>query len=652
MEERRRAPGAARTRPSSGNSSLSLLQRLQSENENLRFELLQSHQRNVSLQHQLDSLHASVDQNVKDAVAANKEQMRALEERCRLLADRVVASKRDGQLSESARVGFLLRSQLEERRFLKRGLEAMLESLRGRQASVLPEAAEGTEEEVHTGTLYRLVMAASNALLEHTAAVKLAKARTRLSLEHATAVLSELHNALRDAARATFEAVAHASSLEETLLAGGDRDAPQASTMLSRGTAFSTLRSGFATPSPYRRELADSSAKGGENEGNDVSRTVSSANWTAAPAAWQLSEELEWVCDVLKACVQGVREVDGDLAAAGAELTAPQPSPPSSPLQQRPAVNGSIESSKLHKKTDLPPLAEAASPEMNDLLRSFLADLSDVKKRAAQQQEAMARQLAHEVDRHYRSTQQYEERVKLLETECARLLRHAERVSEERAKPLSDLPATAVAPASQHQPHQQRPSSSSQHDTAGAPSNETQKAVTAVEDTEEDESHRVTPERYAVKRRDTSSAAPRSLAECSFSTLPTTATPDSNMHGSSRPLRSAPGKRHARDAASQAGGPDISRGRSGIWNESTPAQHEGWPSHSLLKEVSPNYRLDYSTNKSLLSPRRGTPPHAASGTPSAAAASLRSLDHSRNASVQGESSAVADRFALQRRYRR
>ena len=246
------------------NSTLSLLRRLQSENEGLRSELLQSRQKNTSLQHQLDSVRASTDQIVKDAVAMNGEQMRALEERCRLLADRLLASKRDEQVSESARVGFLLRSQLEERRFLKRALVAMLETLADTDAAaaVTPQAAEvvscekQTEEgdEVHTGTLYRLVMAASNALLAYAASVKLEKARTRLNLEHAVSVLSELHSALRDATRAAFEAVAHAGALEESLVSGsgtnGGAGGAPALTMLSRGSAFSNLRSGFTTRPP------------------------------------------------------------------------------------------------------------------------------------------------------------------------------------------------------------------------------------------------------------------------------------------------------------------------------------------------------------------------------------------------------------------
>ncbi|KPI87863.1 hypothetical protein ABL78_3020 [Leptomonas seymouri] len=653
MEERRGAPGAARTKPPSANSRASLFERLQSENEKLRLELLQAQQKNVSLQQQLDSLRTNTNQIVKDAVAVNGEQMHALEERCHILADRLVASKRDEQVSESARVVFLLRSQQEERRFLKRGLEAMIEALTGAQTPVLHKATEDTEE-LHTGTVYRLLMTASNALLERVAAAKLEKARARLMLEHASSTMSELQKALHDATRATFEAVAHASSLEETLLSGGGRDVPQVLTMQSRGTAFSTLRSGFTTPSPYRRPNADSSSHVDESGGNNASHAGSSAHWTAAPASLQLSEELEWVCDVLKACVQGMREVDNDLKAAGKELAVPPPS-----QLQQPAASEISESTALHTSNVLP-LAEAASPEMNGLLCSFLVDLSAVKKEAARQQEEMARQLAHQVDRHYRSTQQYEERIKLLEAECTRLLRYVERVSMERAKSSSTPPAAAATEASlptpaapslvaPYQRQQQQPSSLPQHGAAVTPSNATQSTLPAVEKEEKDVSIRVTPERYVAKRRGAQSVALRSLPGRPLSPLSSTTTNDSNVRDSTRPLRSVRTTHQVRDTALPAAGLDASRRREDDWDGPTPAPRARVFSHSLLEEMPPHYRLDYA-RKLPLSPDRRTPPPASPATPSAAAAALWSRNQRPNASMPGETSSEADRFVSRRRY--
>lgn len=685
MEERHRASAAARTGPPSVNSTLSLLRRLQSENEGLRSELLQSRQKNTSLQHQLDSVRASTDQIVKDAVAMNGEQMRALEERCRLLADRLLASKRDEQVSESARVGFLLRSQLEERRFLKRALVAMLETLADTDAAaavaaVTPQAAEvvscekQTEEgdEVHTGTLYRLVMAASNALLAYAASVKLEKARTRLNLEHAVSVLSELHSALRDATRAAFEAVAHAGALEESLVSGsgtnGGAGGAPALTMLSRGSAFSNLRSGFTTPSPHRYRIAtDSSANAGGGE--EVSHAGSSTGGVLAPPSLPLSEELEWVCDVLKACALGLREVDSDIAAAKKGLTAP----PTAAVTV--TACRSAENTELHP-FNLSPLAEAASPEMNELLRGFLTDLTAVKRQAAQQQEEMARQLTHEVERHYHSTQQYEERIKLLETECAKLLRYAERVAEERARGVSVSSSTTAAtsqpqpttqqtplPQNQRQRQQQRErerASAASASDAKKPSINSPIGVKKVageakqaEDEEED-ANRVTPERYVVKRPDLKPAISRATREHFSSSLQPSATTSLLLDNSDRE-RSVRGRRQASHPISRADRIDADGPRENALNESTSAAERARQSaRSLFTEISPNSGPtgQAAAKKALLSPRRGPPSEAAPTAPSAAAAALWSHYRTRNASDHGDAASFLTDRLSPRRYQR
>jgi hypothetical protein len=657
MEERRHSSNAARTRPPSTNSSLSLLQRLQSENESLRSELLRSQQKNTSLQQQLNSLRTNTSQLVKDAVSVNGEQVRALEERCRLLADRLVASKRDGQVSESARVGFLLRSQLEERRFLKRGVVGMLEALAGTTGAAaappleasLADAAVGDErEEVHTGTLYRLIMAASNALLEHTASVKLAKARTRLTLEHAMSVLGEVQKALKDATRATFEAMVHASSLEEVLQAGSGAEGPPVLTMATRSTAFSHIRSGFTTPSPYCRLPTGNSV---HLEGEvDVSHVGSSSAAGASEAtSLHLSEELEWVCDVMKACAQGLREVDSDIATANAVLTAP-------PMPSPSTESGGGAEGAHSSKVESSPLSEAASPEMNNLLRSFLADLVAIKKEAARQQEEMARQLAQEVDRHYHSTLQYEERIKLLETECTRLLRYTERVAEEvQVRRSSALPAAAAsAPASEPvvassvlpQQQQQQPALSRsarfQHDDAVKPTIERPSASVTPEEDDTQE-NRATPERYVTRRSVTKSANPSHSRRGAY-----TSATASHRVGSSRRTQGTRGQHQARTAALNTSQSDANCSREVQPGYSVSSfQQERIPAPSVLTVVSPNTRLNFSTTpkSALLSPRRTTPPEATLATQSAAAAALWSRYQSRNTSVQSDASAlVVDRL--------
>nr|CAJ2476487.1 unnamed protein product [Leishmania braziliensis] len=441
MEQKKPIAATARTKTPSVNSGVSVLQSLQRENDTLRSELLRSKQHKTQLQRQLNELRTVTEQIVREVTMSSKEQVRALEERCRLLADRLVASKREEQVTETARVGFLLRSQIEERQFLRRGLEAMQEVLvgvgdsaasgfRNGQLSVSAStrpADEGRDGEVHTGDLYRLMMTVSDALHAHTASAKLEKARTRLTLEQAASLLDELRDAVEDATRAAFDAAVQTSVVCDagtTLAAGGDAFQLSSMLMAPRGTPAATAQnaSGFADTTSFLHR-----------QGAGASPFAYSA-MAPSPSA-QLSLELEWVCDVLKACMKGATEVRVLLGAAAEGLKAP-------PLQQRRRVAGDRSSAT----EQVPPLELTASPEMNALLCSFLEDLSTIKERAARQQEDMARQLAHEVERHFQSTQQYEERVKLLEAECARLLFYMEKQATQSPR----VDATTPTPARQH----------------------------------------------------------------------------------------------------------------------------------------------------------------------------------------------------------
>lgn len=644
MEGQRRSTGGSHTRPPPANTSRSLLHSLQSENETLRSDLLRAQQQGVSLQHQLDVLRSSTDQIVRDAVAVSGEQVRALEERCRLLAERLVAFKRDGQVSESAQVTFLLRAQLEERRFLKRGLTAMLESLAGAaaaeaEASVLSAAA--ADDGAHTGTLYRLVMAASNALLEHTAAAKLEKARTRLALEHAASVLEEVHGAIQNATRAAFEAARHAESVEEALLnsvqtgGGSSGDGPP---LL---TAASSLRGGFLTPSPARRVKADNSLNTPRAAGDRTSTSLNgtTTTWMAPPATLPLSEELEWVCDVLKACMRGVRDVGSDIATAAAELRAPLPTTSSS----SPARHGP-EDAALHAPKP-PPLSEAASPEMNALLRSFFDDLAAVKQKASVQQEEMARQLAQEVQRHYASTQQYEERIQLLERECAGLLRYTERVAEENARrqQLSTSPTEpTAAPQAQRQP-----SVRAQRSVAGGTNGLSAAAPSFVEE-EKDEGNRVTPERVTVRPHDTTimtTPAPSPRERSKPRQLRHTATDTSVTDSSQQQAHPAHSSRATSKPARRARHRDAAHGRNGDDAAAKPpSKVDAVPRQSPFRETARPARSVASAEKPvLLSPRREPPPQLPPSrptTPSAAARALWSYYQSRNSSLLGDASAV------------
>lgn len=444
MEHEKQIAATARTGTQSVNSGVSVVQSLQNENDALRSEMLRLKQRKAHMQRQLNDLRAVAERMVREAAVSSKEQVRALEERCRLLADRLVGSKREEQVAETARVSFLLRSQIEERRFLKRGLEAMQEVLAGAggsaasasrsdqpstNASTRPKDKE-SEGEVHMGDLHRLMMTVSGSLHAHTASAKLEKARIRLTLEQASSLLEELHDAVEDATRAAFDAAVQASAACDagtTSPAGGDVFQLSSVLMAPCGAPASAVQnaSGF-TPGH----------RGGGHNGHlagsaDAASSLRHQGAGASPLAYsmmmpssfaQLSLELEWVCDVLKACMKGTAEVHALIGAAAEGLKAPL-----SLLQRRCDAGDCFSTTE-----QVPLLPSAASPEMNALLRSFFEDLWTLKQQAARQQEGMARQLAQEVERHFQSTQQYEERVKLLEAECARLLFYVERQAAQR----------------------------------------------------------------------------------------------------------------------------------------------------------------------------------------------------------------------------
>ncbi|KAG5498391.1 hypothetical protein JIQ42_03197 [Leishmania sp. Namibia] len=444
MGPKKQIAATARTRTPSANSGASVLQSLQNENDALRSELLRSKQHEAQLQRQLNDLHRVAEQIVREAAMSTKEQVRALEERCRLLADRLVGSKREEQVTETARVGFLLRSQIEERRFLKRGLEAMQEVLAGTGGRTAFASRSGQlstnapprpldddderEAEVHTGDLYRLMMAVSDALHGNIASEKLEKARTRLTLEQATSLLDELCDAVEDATRAAFDAAVQASVVCDggtTFATGADALQLSSVLMVPRATPATTAQnaSGFTPAHRHGDRPAGSADTASSLRRQDAGASPFAYSAIAPSASAQLALELEWVCDVLKACMKGAAEVRALIVTAVEGLKAPPP------LLERRQDAGGRSSTVEH----VHPLASAASPEMNALLRSFLEDLCIIKQRAARQQEDMARQLAREVERHFQSTQQYEQRVKLLEAECTRLLGYVERQATQRS---------------------------------------------------------------------------------------------------------------------------------------------------------------------------------------------------------------------------
>lgn len=425
--------------PSRERTAASTVHRLQRENEDLRYEYLRLKQRNEKLEQELRDARVELREAASKGREPVSQEVQLLQERCRLLAERLHSVMRDNQVTESSSVQFLLRSRVEENRFLRRGLQGMLSEL-SEDAAAVVDNAKDEEGNLHTGAIYRLIIAVSNAWQAHLAAAKLEKARSRLALEQGVSVMGELRTALEDVTRTLFD-------ISSSLLAdAGCDDDPLPVPQRCAYTSASTIRS-CATPSLYYRRRAEASSLGAMNTAhhsvhrNDSSPPIEAASALASVSLVESSEvlaqNLEWTCDILKACMRGVSEVLSHISRATEELKAPS-------LLHR-HCHGSRGREPLSRM--LPSLTDlSVSPEMKDLLESFLQDLSNMKQRSAQEQDDMARQLAREVEHHFSTSVQYEQRIKMLEAECARLLKYSERVAADTTAAPEQAPLPKASP--------------------------------------------------------------------------------------------------------------------------------------------------------------------------------------------------------------
>lgn len=425
---------APRSGTDPGSTASALLSALQQENDTLRSQLLQSQRDKEVLRKQLEAATAAVATatvNYDNVVAQQQQlprqsakQIKALRQRCQLLADRLLSTVRDQQLAQSSEVYFLLRTQQEERRFLMEALEGLLEELqvedtraraeRQRQmysthqplSAAVSQSAGGkdgasatlSQSSVSTGTICRLMMMASEGLQMRAAEAKLEKARARLALEQATQLTQELQSSVEQAARAVFGVATFLETQREEESRRG-------------GSGAAGLLQWDSTILSHSR---DDSAR------RDSAHRGEAGSWVA------VTEELLWGCDVLKACFRGMNDVRSLMDAACGELTAPSSR---SGFDEK----GLLTSTGATGRS----LPASASPEMERLLQSFLEDLHTITTRSAQQQERLARRLSHEVQCHYESAKQYESQIKLLETENSRLLAAAPREASQQRGPTT-----------------------------------------------------------------------------------------------------------------------------------------------------------------------------------------------------------------------
>lgn len=376
-----------------------LYRALQTENDTLRFQLLQAQQERDGLRQELETMRALPSQTSPSA----------LEERCRLLADRLLFMTRDKQVSQSAEVLFLLRCQQEERQFLLETLADVLQDMG------IEPAGEETGA-VHTHILSQRATQVGEGLHSMRAALALERARSRLCLEHIERMVHDIQDAVMKATRTVFEA---ATRLGDAAVLLPPESSSGALTLLGGARAS-------YTPSSERRELAFPFS------GGDGSAT------SEPPTPLRtVIEDLGWSCDALKASHRGLEAVlstvRGSMRAQTPDTaTARAPSSPLPPAgqqqqQQRGRSGSQATSDSATTAID--------SPEMDQLLSSFRAELFSLQMRSAQSHERIAKRLSRELKHHYEASKQYESRIRLLEAENSKLLLLQEREHRERQHP-------------------------------------------------------------------------------------------------------------------------------------------------------------------------------------------------------------------------
>ncbi|CAD2218792.1 hypothetical protein AGDE_12969 [Angomonas deanei] len=227
--------------------------------------------------------------------------------------------------------------------------------------------ATSGEGPIHAGTVTRLTMTLSDSIQQRSAELQLEKASVLLLVEKAMKLAAELQSAMMEATRSIYSCTSFLAEKEE--------EAPIPITHTSAAGMLDSLLS--------RTDLR-------ESEG-----------------ARALTTELEWSSDVLKATYRGIGEVVELLKKSVDQLAT------STPLVQ-PADRPDRLATRV--------TALGTSAELERLLGGLVNSLRELKSRGQRQQDQLVRRLSHELQSHYESAKQYEQRIRALEEENTRLL--------------------------------------------------------------------------------------------------------------------------------------------------------------------------------------------------------------------------------------
>ncbi|RNF01398.1 hypothetical protein TraAM80_07049 [Trypanosoma rangeli] len=371
----------------------SSLRSLQLENEALRRQLRQTH---VDVARLLQppplprkakgDRGVEAEKNSSGSRHGDAEHIERLERRCELLATRLVSIVRDRQLSECVEVHFLLRTQEEERRFLR---DALLTLLRRQKQGTTGEVYGGPmDDEIHPSMLSALIMQVYEGIQHTESQLKLEQTERLLLLEQIADLILDIQQAVEKAARWVYDY--HCEFLHTDLLRQMTRcKEPHnvgTSKLLSLTDATPDCQSGSSlhVGGGHRAERR---WRGGVDGLMELPPTSVHEAAGAATLLTQEGGDLLEACDVLRACYRALAGVRTLLREAMSTLT---PSLTSQP-------------GKL--------------TQVEELVKGFYRELQEMRQSNEKDRETLVRRLEAEIEAHRFTVQKYEARLKLAERE-------------------------------------------------------------------------------------------------------------------------------------------------------------------------------------------------------------------------------------------
>ncbi|KEG13078.1 hypothetical protein DQ04_01231130 [Trypanosoma grayi] len=377
---------------------------LQLENDALRRQVQQAH---LEVERLAQIILYKPKNTRRGDPGADAAHVARLERRCEQLASRLVCLVRDRQLSECAEIHFLLRTQEEERRFLRDALVKLLKKCKGYTPGENEEWQ--MDDGIHPGTLSALIIRVADCMQSDEAQWKLEQAERLVAIDQTTNFIVDIQQAVERAARLVYNChfdPSHVASRERLqtwrnlhnnnnnnaakkthAIMCNTSDRPPLYSLQSQRSGIQTTQSCYGDANNYIELMSSSSC--------DVDAVEAAA--AAAAGMGQRQGGLLEACDVLRACHRALEDVRRLLGGAASTRATAQ-------------TNG--------------------MSSVEQLLAGFQRDLQELMRSCATSRETLARRLSTEIEAHRQTVQKYEARLKLVERELVDVVTGAPQTSQ------------------------------------------------------------------------------------------------------------------------------------------------------------------------------------------------------------------------------